>query len=514
MRNSDTLQRLAKQCVRRACAHMARSQEEDGSWRVPPLPRLLENALACLVAEAFVPELRPHVASVRRWVRSAAVQDIHEVPRRIATWLQAWVDGAEPVPTLDVSHALFSAPVFSNRRTFFLALAFAVGAPVHGGPSREELQTQMLEQLRARHAARLKRWSGAELAALSLLLADTRPSEDTAVALQALHEAQSASGSFGEHPGATLVGLAALRRWAPGSEAFTRALDFLVRERTAQGLWCFSHADVWDTALLCRALEGCEDLAPEMFERAGAFLLRTQNADGGWSYRVGIESDTDTTAMALLALPRTDTTRTASEAGRGYLERMRTPTGLWRTWQSREDPPAEDVVAHAILALRGGGTSRESWIPAVKWLAERARREGGCRAHWFDIHTYAAHEVALAIEPGHEAARHLARQLLATQNPDGGWSPTPDTERSATATGMALGLLTHYLPVEHPCMERALHVLAALQEPGGAWTGPLRMHAPRPFTIDYPMQVHALAAHGMAAVLRAARAPRSALVEL
>ncbi|WP_157774776.1 hypothetical protein [Melittangium boletus] len=38
-------------------------------------------------------------------------------------------------------------------------------------------------------------------------------------------------------------------------------------------------------------------------------------------------------------------------------------------------------------------------------------------------------------------------------------------------------------------MERALHVLAALQEPGGARRGPLRMYAPRPFTIDYPMQV-------------------------
>lgn len=57
MWNSDVPQRLAEQCVRRACAHLTRSQEADGSWRVPPLPPLLENALACLVAEAFVPEL-------------------------------------------------------------------------------------------------------------------------------------------------------------------------------------------------------------------------------------------------------------------------------------------------------------------------------------------------------------------------------------------------------------------------------------------------------------------------
>ncbi|WPB78333.1 prenyltransferase/squalene oxidase repeat-containing protein [Archangium violaceum] len=512
--NSDTPQRLALRSVQRACAPLGRSQEADGAWRVPPLPRLLENALACLVAEVFVPELRPHVTATRRWVRSAESQRHHEVPRLLETWLRARVDGAVPAPTLDVSHVLFSEPVFSDRRTFFLALAFAVGAPVRGGPSREVLQSQMLERIRARHAARLKRWSGAELAALFLLLADARPTPDTAAALEALREAQSASGSFGEHPWASLVGLAALRRWTPGSAAFTRALDFLVRERTAEGLWCFSHADVWDTALLCRALKGCEDLAPAMFARAGSFLQHAQNEDGGWPYRGGVESDTDTTAMALLALPRTDAMRAALEAGRDYLERMRTPDGLWRTWQSREDPPAEDVVAHAVLALRAAGADPGSWTPAVEWLAARAWREGGCRAHWFDIHAYAAHEVALALEPGHEAARYLARQLLETQNPDGGWSPAPGEESSAAASGMALGLLTHYLPVEHPRLKGALHALADLQEPGGAWTGPLRMYAPRPFAIDYPMQVHALAARGMAAVLQATRAPRPPLAVL
>jgi hypothetical protein len=509
MWNSDDPQHLARHALNRACEYLARHQETDGSWRVHPLPRLLENALACLVAEAFVPELRPHVSVTRHWVLAAPIHSHHEVPRLIETWLQAWVGGEASSAPLDVSHALFSEPVFSDRRAFFLALALAVDAPVRGGPSREELEAQMLARVRARRAVRLKRWSGAELAALFLLLARGQgPSADTTEALEALREAQSASGSFGEHLMATLVALAALRRWAPGSEAFTRALDFLVRERTAHGLWCFSHADVWDTALLCRALEGCEALAPEMFERAGSFLLRSQNEDGGWPYRGGVESDTDTTAMALLALPRTDTGTCAAEPGRGYLERMRTASGLWRTWQSREDPPAEDVVAHAVLALRGWDAAPEAWSPAVEWLATRARQEDGCRAHWFNIHSYAAHEMGLALEPFHESARHLARELLARQQPDGGWSPTVGAESSPAATGMALALLARYLPGEDPRMVRAIRYLARLQEPGGTWSGPLQMYAPRPFAIDYPMQIHALAAHGMAAVVRAARVPR------
>ncbi|ATB27643.1 hypothetical protein MEBOL_001087 [Melittangium boletus DSM 14713] len=45
---------------------------------------------------------------------------------------------------------------------------------------------------------------------------DTRPSEDTAVALEALHEAPSASGSFGEHPGAPLVSCAPRTRTGAG----------------------------------------------------------------------------------------------------------------------------------------------------------------------------------------------------------------------------------------------------------------------------------------------------------
>ncbi|WP_434383166.1 prenyltransferase/squalene oxidase repeat-containing protein [Melittangium boletus] len=496
---------LAEQGVRRACAHLARRQEADGAWRVPPLPRLLENALACLVADAFVPELRPQVTSARRWVQGASVPHLHEVSWRIETWLQAWVGGEHPTAPLDVSAAPFSEPRFASRRTFFVALALAVGAPVRGGPSREALQAGMREKLRARHVSRLKRWSGAELAALFLLLADPRPSGDTQAALDALCEAQSASGSFGEHPLATLVGLAALRRWAPDSEAFTRALDCVLKERTAPGLWCFSHADVWDTALLCRALEGSGPLAPEMFARATSFLLRAQNPDGGWPYREGVESDTDTTAMAMLALSRSDSARDALAAGRSFLERMRLPSGLWRTWQTQEDPPAEDVVAHALLALRVSGGDEACRAPAVDWLAERARQEGGCRAHWFDIRAYATHEVALALGTDHAEARRLARELLAAQHPDGGWSSTPDTDSSTAATGMALSLLTSFLPVEHPALGRALRFLATCQDAEGAWTGPLGMFAPRPFLCDYPLQVHALAAQGMAAVLRAAR---------
>ncbi|ATB37891.1 hypothetical protein CYFUS_003316 [Cystobacter fuscus] len=92
--------------------------------------------------------------------------------------------------------------------------------------------------------------------------------------------------------------------------------------------------------------------------------------------------------------------------------------------------------------------------------------------------------------------------------------PALGQESAAAATGMALGLLTHYLPVEHPRLKGALRALADMQEPGGAWTGPLRMYAPRPFAIDYPMQVHALAAQGMAAVLQTTRAPWPSLAAL
>lgn len=497
----------ARGALTRACEHLARTQAADGAWRLPPAPRILENALACLVAEAFVPELLPHVAAARHWVREAAVQRHHEVPRVLDSWLQAWVGGRAREAGLDLTHAAFSEPVFAPRRLTFCALALALDAPVQGGLPRELLQARMLELVRTRHVSRLKTWSVAEAAALFLLLGGTGSPEDTALALDALCEAQLPSGSFGEHQVATFLSLAALRRQAPGSAPFARALDFLVRTRAEDGTWRFSHADVWDTALLCRALEGHEGFGATLRGAAEAFLLRHQNPDGGWPYRNDVESDTDTTGMVMLSLSPGAASLAASREGAGYLSRMRTEAGLWRTWHYREDPPAEEVVAHAVLGLRKWGAARDAWSPGAQWLATRLHEDTGWRAHWYNIQSYAAHEIGMALGPSHAATRHAARLLVARRNADGGWGPTAGAASSAAATGMSLALLGHYLPAEHPLVSRAVHLLVDLQEPSGAWPGPVEMFVPRPFAIDYPMQGLALAAHGLAVVARPPRAP-------
>jgi squalene-hopene/tetraprenyl-beta-curcumene cyclase len=106
----------------------------------------------------------------------------------------------------------------------------------------------------------------------------------------------------------------------------------------------------------------------------------------------------------------------------------------------------------------------------------------------------------MALGRSHLATRYAARLLREQQNLDGGWGTTAGSRSTAAATGMALALLSQYLPADHPMIEAGVEYLLTVQEPSGAWAGATDMFAPRPFAVDYPFQTHALAAMGIIAV--------------
>lgn len=501
----DAVRLRAHGSMIKACTFLAGTQEADGGWRQNPQPRILENGLICLLADRFVPELRDAAELSRRFVLEARVQRHHPVPGAVDGWLRACANGEATGAVLDLRAPEFLEPVYANRRLFFNAIALAVGSPVTAGVPRERLVEKLSETLAKRHASHLKSWSIAEIAALYLLLTRGENPEVTDRALYALAEVQCEDGSFGENPISTIVAVAALGITNAQPAARARALDFMRAARETDGTWRFSLADVWDTALLARAFSKCAHLTPALWSRAEDFIAAAQNEDGGFPYRLGVESDTDTTGMAMLALAGSTHAPKATARAQEYLSRMRTDAGVWRTWHYRDDPPAEDAVAHAVLALKSCGAEAELWTRATEWLAARTRKDVGWRAHWYNIQAYAAHEIGTVLGRMHPSTRYAAKLLVEQQNPDGGWGATNGHPSTAAATGLATSLLLDYFPVDHPIIARAVVYLDEAQSPRGLWVGPTDMYAPRPFAVDYPFQTHALAAMGMVAVASKAR---------
>lgn len=499
----------AHSALLRACSYLAETQEADGAWREPPEPRILENGLICVLAERYVPDLADACALARAFVARAEVQRHHVIPTVIDSWLcRATLAGAGSAP-LDLGDASFSDPVYAHRKLFFGAVALALGSPVLRTDRGRTLE-KLGSILATRQSSSLKAWSSAEIASLYLLLAAGAPSDATDAALHTLEEVQGPAGSFGDNPLSTMVALAALSEWQPAGLPRRRALDYLRNTRASDGTWRFSVADVWDTALTRRVFSKAAHLMPTVWSKAEGFISGAQNADGGFPYRVGVESDTDTTGMSMLALAgSTQAAETWARAQR-YLKDRRTAEGVWRTWHYKDDPPAEDAVAHAVLGLKASGAPEELWARASEWLATRAQLDVGFRAHWYNIQAYAAHEVGLVLGRAHPATRYAARLLVEQQNEDGGWGAAAGSPSTAPATGLSTSLLLDYFPVEHPLIQRAVRYLVDAQTPEGAWVGATDMYAPRPFAVHYPFQTHALAALG---VIGVATKPRPATRE-
>ena len=143
--------------------------------------------------------------------------------------------------------------------------------------------------------------------------------------------------------GRTLEALARLNIPA-GNRGVRRGVEFLKRRQEPDGTWygrwgCNYIYGTW-LALSGLAAAG-EDLSAERFQRAGSWLRRRQNADGGWgelphSYdepgRKGMGPSTPSqTAWALLALfALGDTASSSVRRGVEYLLRNQSYDGSWK----------------------------------------------------------------------------------------------------------------------------------------------------------------------------------------
>jgi squalene-hopene/tetraprenyl-beta-curcumene cyclase len=114
----------------------------------------------------------------------------------------------------------------------------------------------------------------------------------------------------------TAHALRALRHWQNGDQdidrVFDRGLAYLAREQRPDGSWLplwfgNQHASddvnpTYGTARVLTAYRDLEELTSEPARKGIAYLVATQNADGGWGGAAGTPSSVEETALAVDAL--------------------------------------------------------------------------------------------------------------------------------------------------------------------------------------------------------------------
>jgi squalene-hopene/tetraprenyl-beta-curcumene cyclase len=494
---ADAPHAAADGALARAVDHCLQLQRGDGSWEVEPDPRIFETALAAYALSHTRGDLdRLAVARARAWVAGAAPQDHHPVARAIEEALRHLVLGTRGV--VDLCAPDLAAPVLASRATLLHTLALHGGLEVRAPYGEAELRARVAREYEECSQAKLKQWSKVELIAQHILL-QARAGRVAAVEAAGfdLVHVQAPRAGFFFNPVSTALAYLALCVAAPGSNPWFVLRARLLDGQRADGTWRFCTSDVWDTSLIVRAFAGDPRFADAALQPALDFLQATQNPDGGWPFRSGVESDNDTTGAVLLALRGTLQGERTVDRALAYLARVQMPGGLWRTWQFRDDPPVEDVIAHVLSALDAyAGRHEIATDPARTWLAAEVERRGVWSASWYRGTPYAVAEIARALGPRHPLARAGVDALAAAQQADGGWAPEPGAASTPAATGLALTAVA----ARHPARRAAaLRYLVAAQRPDGSWPGTPDMFGPRPLLSHFVTHTQAFVVGGLLA---------------
>lgn len=178
-----------------------------------------------------------------------------------------------------------------------------------------------------------------------------------------LERYRSRDGSFEELVNITAFAVFALRAdGRPASDPLVRAAaGWIARQQNRDGGFSFAAkgaaSDVDDTAAAVQALVDAGARASGAVARASAYLVRVQNADGGYPQQPGGRSNAQSTAWAIQGLLAAGRGPRSVRRGRGrspleYLQALIAPNGsVQYTWLSAQTPVW--VTAQALVAFAG-----------------------------------------------------------------------------------------------------------------------------------------------------------------
>jgi squalene-hopene/tetraprenyl-beta-curcumene cyclase len=503
-REETHVQRVARH-LENAVNFCLDTQQPRGCWEIEPDPRMFDTALvAYALSRVEVADAATAVQSAYTWLEHRTPQDHDPVAKLLDETPWRLLRG-DPGP-IDLRGPTLYSNLYRRKTLLLYTLALHRGVRVlspYMPPQLKELVKRFYERF---DVIQMKRWSKVDLLAIYSILEALDGNRKMAVqAAERLAVMQSADGSFCHNPVSTAVAFLALGTALPGSPAQEKCLTHLLRVQRGDGTWRFCTSDNWDTSLTLRAYADHPLFAAEAAPRAYEYVLKAQNPDGGWGYRSDMESDNDTTPCALLALRdrEDDESVHAVDKGIHYLLKLQLEDGLWNTWQSAEDLPVEDCVAHITSALATfRGTHNRSIRKAQRWLVTRYESYGRWTAGWYRNLPYGVLDVSKGLRAGHPVGFGAVRSLIALQNMDGGFPPEPGEDSTPSATGLAVAALSEHYDVHQPFLRKALDYLMDTQQPNGTWPGKPELYGPRPLVYHLPTNTHAFAGMGLMAAWR------------
>jgi len=205
---------------------------------------------------------------------------------------------------------------------------------------------------------------------------------------------------------------------------------------------------------------------------------------------IGIPGNQDTVNYILLGMAAENyPADAATDAAAHFLKRRQCSDGRW--WVQGPRPPIEssdiEVTAVSMRAIQvyAPKTRRAEYQKSVQlaadWLAKAEPKSNEDRA--FQL-------LGLAwSKAGSQIIHRAAQDLLAVQQPDGGWSQIPSLASDAYATGQALVALheSHALAVTDAAYQRGARFLFNSQLEDGSWYVKTRSFAFQPyFESDFP----------------------------
>jgi sporulenol synthase len=276
-----------------------------------------------------------------------------------------------------------------------------------------------------------------------------------------------------------------------------------------------STSTVWDTALLCYALQEANvSITDPMIQKAGQYLYARQHdrygdwiihnpgvIPGGWGFSDinTINPDVDDTTACLRAIRRLakkdQTYHRAWKRGLNWLMSMQNDDGGWPAFEKNTDkkiltllpfegadavsidPSSADLTGRTLefLGAHAGLTVENRRIEkAVNWLIKHQQADGSWYGRWGVSYIYGTWAAvtgmrAVGISSHHPAIQKAVQWLLNIQNEDGGWGEScrSDTEKKYTPLGRstpsqtawALDALIAASREPADAMERGMHFL-------------------------------------------------------